>query len=121
MQEICRDINLHGKNKKQNLKRAMLEYIENNYCDNAMSLEQLADEFNLNLTYVSHFFKEQIGENFSDYITGRRIEKAKELLRSTDLTVSEIAIKVGYANSAGLIKNFKKIENSTPGKYRETN
>ena len=47
MQEICRDINLHGKNKKQNLKRAMLEYIENNYCDNAMSLEQLADE-----TYV---------------------------------------------------------------------
>ena len=121
VQEICRDINLHGKNKKQNLKRAMLEYIENNYCDNAMSLEQLADEFNLNLTYVSHFFKEQIGENFSDYITGRRIEKAKELLRSTDLTVSEIAIKVGYANSAGLIKNFKKIENSTPGKYRETN
>lgn len=119
VQEICRDINLHGNNKKQNLKRAMLEYIENNYCDNTMSLERIADEFNLNFTYISHFFKEQIGENFIDYITRLRIEKAKELLKSTESTIAEIAVKVGYANSAVLIKNFKKVENTTPGKFRE--
>lgn len=117
--KICGDINLHGNNKKQNLKRAMLEYIENNYCDNAMSLEKLASEFNLNFTYISHFFKEQIGENFSDYIMRMRIEKAKQLLANTDYNISEIAAKVGYATSAVLIKNFKKVENTTPGKYRE--
>lgn len=120
VQEICRDINLHGNNKKQNLRRAMLEYIENNYCDNTMSLERIADEFNLNFTYISHFFKEQIGENFIDYITRLRIEKAKELLTGTEYTIAEVAVRVGYANSAVLIKNFKKVENTTPGKFRET-
>ena len=99
----------------------LLNYTEQNFTDNNMSLDMIATQFNVHPTYISHFFKEYIGENFSDYIAKKRIEKAKELLRSTDLTVSEIAIKVGYANSAGLIKNFKKIENSTPGKYRETN
>lgn len=120
VEEICRDINMHGNNKKQNLRRAMLEYIENNYCDNTMSLERIADEFNLNFTYISHFFKEQIGENFIDYITRLRIEKAKELLTDTEYTIAEVAVKVGYANSAVLIKNFKKVENTTPGKFRES-
>lgn len=117
--EVCKNINMHGGNKKQNLKRAMLEYVDNHYNDNAMSLERIADEFNLNLTYISHFFKEQIGENFSDYLTRLKVEKAKGFLQNTDLTIGEIAIKVGYANSTVLIKNFKKIEGITPGKYRE--
>lgn len=117
--DVCKNINMHGGNKKQNLKRAMLEFVENNYHDNSMSLERIADEFNLNLTYISHFFKEQIGENFSDYLTKLKIEKAKEFLRDTELTIGEIAIKVGYANSTVLIKNFKKIVGVTPGNFRE--
>lgn len=118
--DICQNINRHGGNKKTNLRRAMLEYIESHYFDNEMSLERIADEFNLNFTYVSHFFKEQLGENFSEYLTKIRIEKAKEFLKNTDLTIGEIAIKVGYANSTVLIKNFKKIQGITPGKFRET-
>ena len=117
--DVCKNINMHGGNKKQNLKRAMLEFVENNYHDNSMSLEKIADEFNLNLTYISHFFKEQIGENFSDYLTKLKIEKAKGFLQNTDLTIGEIAIKVGYANSTVLIKNFKKIVGVTPGNFRD--
>lgn len=117
--DVCKNINMHGGNKKQNLKRAMLEFVENNYHDNSMSLEMIADEFNLNLTYISHFFKEQIGENFSDYLTKLKIEKAKAFLQNTDLTIGEIAIKVGYANSTVLIKNFKKIVGVTPGNFRD--
>ncbi len=117
--DVCKNINMHGGNKKQNLKRAMLEFVENNYHDNSMSLEKIADEFKLNLTYISHFFKEQIGENFSDYLTRLKIEKAKGFLQNTDLTIGEIAIKVGYANSTVLIKNFKKIVGVTPGNFRD--
>lgn len=116
--DVCKNINMYGGNKKQNLKRAMLEFVENNYHDNSMSLEKVADEFNLNLTYISHFFKEQIGENFSDYLTRLKVEKAKGFLQNTDLTIGEIAIKVGYANSTVLIKNFKKIVGVTPGNFR---
>ena len=117
--EICRDINEHDNNRNQKLMRALMDYVENNYSDNSMSLEKVADEFNLNFTYVSHFFKAQMGENFSDYITLLRINKAKELLANTNMSVSEIAIKVGYTNSTVFGRNFKKVENITPGKYRE--
>ena len=77
----------------------------------------IATQFNVHPTYISHFFKEYIGENFSDYIAKKRIEKAKELL-AKDYTLNDVAAMVGYANSAVLIKKFKKVVGVTPGEYR---
>ena len=119
IQSICDDIKASTMEKKNNLTRAILVYIGDNYQNNAMSLEMLADEFKLNYTYVSHFFKEQIGETFGNYITRLRIDKAKKLLLETNKSIGEIAENVGYTNSTVFIRNFKKLEGMPPGQYRE--
>ncbi|MEH7495234.1 helix-turn-helix domain-containing protein, partial [Neobacillus niacini] len=75
--------------------------------------------FAMNPSYLSTFFKKQGGITLSDFITQVRIEESKKLLPNRKLTISEIATKVGYANSVGLIRVFKKIEGVTPGQYRE--
>lgn len=116
--EICESVNTYSGNKKKNLRNALLEYLDLHYCDSSLSLEKIAREFNLNFNYVSHFFKDEIGENFVDLLAKRRIEKAKELLL-TNATLAEISMKVGYTNTASLIRNFKKITGITPGKFRE--
>ncbi|MEG2669887.1 MAG: helix-turn-helix domain-containing protein, partial [Oscillospiraceae bacterium] len=119
LESICLYIKDNRSGKKEVLKVAMLEYIEKN-CENSnLSMETVADAFSVSYTYVSHFFKDYIGENFSNYLMNIRIEKAKKYLKETSLPISEIAQKLGYSNSAGLIRNFKKIAGVTPGKYRE--
>lgn len=120
IQSICYDIKASATEKKSNLIRAILAYIGNNYQNNAMSLETIADEFKLNYTYVSHFFKEQMGETFGNYIAKLRIEKAKKILLETNKSVGDIAEMVGYTNSTAFIRNFKKVEGMPPGQYRES-
>lgn len=117
--EVCRYIKSNRTGKKEMLGQAILDYVKNNCENNAMSLEMVANAFSLNYTYVSHFFKDYIGENFSNYVTSVKVEKAVEYLKQTDLSVSEIATKLGYANSAVLIRNFKKVTGVTPGQFRK--
>ena len=85
-----------------------------------MSLAMVADEFSMNYTYMSHFFKDYIGSNFIDYISDLRVKKAAELLRTTNLAIGDIATEVGYANATVLIKIFKKVTDTTPGAYRKS-
>ncbi|WP_046173601.1 AraC family transcriptional regulator [Domibacillus indicus] len=94
-------------------------FIEENFTDNMLSLGLIAEHFAMNSSYLSSFFKKQGGITLSDFITQIRIEEAKKLLPNRKLTISEIATKVGYANSVGLIRVFKKVEGVTPGQYRE--
>ncbi len=116
---LCSHINKNKKSHNVELRDQILDFIEKNYGDYNFSLSAIANTFNLNNTYLSYFFKEQVGENFVSYLNKMRIEKAKELLRESELSLDNISLKVGYANSRVLIRIFKKFEGITPGKYRE--
>jgi len=105
--------------KKEKFKSSVTEFVKNNYSNPSMSLAMVADEFSMNYTYMSHFFKDIIGMNFIDYISDLRIKKASELLRNTNMSISDIAVQVGYANATVLIKIFKKVMQTTPGAYRK--
>lgn len=118
-EKICTQITENHSAKKEKLKIAIIDYVKDNYNDPNMSLGMVADEFEMNYTYMSHFFKDFIGSNFIDYISELRVKKAAELLRDTDMPVNEIATSVGYANATVLIKIFKKITKTTPGMYRK--
>ena len=69
--------------------------------------------------YFSKMFKESTGENFIEYLTNVRIEKAKELLNNTDYSMKEIGIMVGYADPNYFSRTFKKNVGVTPTEYRE--
>ncbi|MBO5487699.1 MAG: helix-turn-helix domain-containing protein, partial [Eubacterium sp.] len=83
-----------------------------------VSLSVLASHFHLNAQYISQLFKNEIGVGFLTYLTNIRVEKAKKLLVSTSLSVTEIAGQVGYGDYRVFTKAFKKSEGITPSQYR---
>ena len=96
---------------------SILSFIEENYCSENFSLQLLADHFGVSLSYLSLFFKERYGENLLNYYTGLRMEKAKELLDTTDLPLKDIVAAVGYSNVSSFIRRFKQLYGVTPRRY----
>jgi len=83
-----------------------------------ISLSVLADEFHLSAQYISQLFKSEIGVNFLAYLTNIRMEKAKQLLLSTSLSIAEVSEQSGYGDYRVFTKAFKKSEGITPSQYR---
>ena len=83
-----------------------------------ISLSVLGEVFHLNPQYISQLFKNEIGVGFLAYLTNIRIEKAKKLLLSTSLSVTEIAEHTGYGDYRVFTKVFKKTEGITPSQFR---
>lgn len=99
--------------------RKAIAYIDQ-HLKEELTLKDIAAHVHLNPSYFSVLFKEQANLNFSEYITRRRIQRAKELVISTNLPINEIAEEVGYKTSKYFIKIFKEIEGITPSIYRKT-
>lgn len=93
--------------------RYMQEHLEEE-----VSLNILSKEFHLSAQYISQLFKSEIGVNFLAYLTNIRMEKAKKLLISTDLSIKEISLQAGYGDYRVFTKVFKKCEGNTPSQYR---
>ena len=83
-----------------------------------ISLSVLAEQFHLNPQYISQLFKSEIGVNFLTYLTNIRMEKAKNLLLTTPLSVAEVSEQAGYGDYRVFTKVFKKNEGVTPSQYR---
>ena len=98
--------------------RQILEIVEQEYMHD-ISLEQIADRVQLSPSYLSFYFKKETGRNFIKYLTVYRLEKAKELLRNTDIKVIAISEMVGYLNSSYFCLLFKNYTGMTPARYRE--
>jgi len=96
-----------------------VEYIETNYANEKMSLQDLCRYVLMSTSYFSLVFKQHTGETFIEYLTGVRIGKAKELLHNTTLKFYEIAEQVGYKDPNYFSILFKKHTGMTPKDYRE--
>ncbi|MCM3781583.1 response regulator [Neobacillus mesonae] len=95
-----------------------IEIIDKYYAED-ISLHRVANQINVNPSYLSRMFKQEKGENFISYLTKVRIESAKAYLMNRELRVYEIADKVGYQNYTYFNKIFKKMVGLTPEEYRE--
>jgi two-component system, response regulator YesN len=100
--------------------REAINYIDKHLKDE-INQKDVAAHVHLNPSYFSVLFKEQVKLTFSEYVTRRRIQRAKELMLSTNLPISEIAEEAGYKTSKYFIKLFKELEGMTPSAYRKTN
>lgn len=118
-QEICRYIMKNRSGHSDRLFNNILEYIGKNFGDGMISLNSIAEEFDITPQYLSLFFKKHKGKNINDYITELRIEKAKTLLKDNTYSITQVAQMIGYANDAGLIRVFRKYEGITPGRFRD--
>lgn len=94
-----------------------IKYIEENY-KKQFTLDQLCESININKSYLCTIFKEHTGKTFSHYLSHYRIDKAKELLKDTKLSITEVAFTVGYNSVNYFNNNFKRLNNITPLQYR---
>jgi two-component system response regulator YesN len=95
----------------------VIAYIEKNY-DKTISLEIVAEEVGMNPSYLSTFFKKEVGIHFAEYIMTLRLKKALLLLGDGRLTVKQIAQECGYDTVHSFIRNFKKYYQVTPSEFR---
>lgn len=98
--------------------RQALQYIEDHYAEK-LTLEELADIVELNAVYFSVLFKKETGINFSSYMVNVRMEKAKEILCSTNETIAAVAESVGYKDSRYFSQIFTKTVGIKPALYRK--
>lgn len=94
----------------------MCEYVKQNY-GRDLSLNDMAEHFNLSVNYISRAFKKYTGDNFKDYLNRYRVEVADELMRSGDITVNEVAQRVGCNSATSFIRIYKRYRGEAPGKW----
>jgi two-component system response regulator YesN len=94
------------------------EYIDRHYMDSGLSLGEVAAYINHSPSHFSTLFSQVTSQTFKEYTTNIRVKKAKELLRSTAQTSSEIAYQVGYIDPHYFSSVFKKKTGFSPKEYR---
>ena len=123
----CNELNNIVQNKEGNNKNtssnnnqiiAAIDYIKNNFKEN-ITLDKIASICNLSPCYFSKLFKKEMGINFNTYLNNKKIEYAKEVLKTTDTPILNIALDLGFEDCGYFIKVFKKSEGLTPKRYRE--
>ncbi|MGO4546934.1 helix-turn-helix domain-containing protein [Paenibacillus sp. 2TAB23] len=98
--------------------RDIAVFLDEHYFED-LSLVDVATRFHIDPSYLSKLFKSVTGENFIEYISRKRIEKACELLSGSDRKIVEIAELTGYENQRYFSQVFKKMKGQTPSEYRE--
>ncbi|MBE7035761.1 MAG: response regulator [Ruminococcaceae bacterium] len=104
--------------KSAEMTKRIIAYVNENYGDNNLNVQHIADSFNLSREYLSMLFKSENGSSLSEWIISYRIMKAAELLLETDMNVSAVANKVGYSDIRYFMRVFKKRMGRTPTQYR---
>lgn len=100
--------------------RRVEKMIQDHYGDQAFSLQSVANELDLSLSYLSRLFKKELELNFTDYLTEVRIREAQKLLLTTDMKNNQIADKVGFYDVGYFSQVFRKKCGMTPSEYRQT-
>lgn len=118
VKEACRNVLNKREEKTGSIIETAKNYIKNNYHKD-ISLDDVSREVNISPYYFSKLFKETTGENFIEYLTNLRMDKAKELLQTTECSMKEICVKTGYSDPNYFSRSFKKNVGVTPTEYKE--
>lgn len=96
---------------------ALLRFIQDNFTD--VTLEAVAEKFHYTPEYTSKLIRTATGMTFTAILQRIRIERAEALLADTNMSVSSIALQVGYMNTEHFIRTFKKVNHMTPTAFRK--
>lgn len=116
--EVCHNMTTKKEEQSISLINQSKTFIQEHF-DREISLDEISRMVNISPYYFSKLFKEETGENFIDYLTGIRIEHAKQLLRDPAISVKEVCIASGYSDPNYFSRIFKKKESITPTEFRE--
>lgn len=122
MIELCRRICAAIENSRESknflLRDRILQYVAEHYTDSNLSLNSIAELFEVTPSYLTRYFKDQTGYPMMQYLDMVRMGKVKEELRSSNLKIKDIITRNGYVDETNFIRKFKKNEGVTPLQYR---
>lgn len=113
----CQNILGKREEKSKSIIEMAEEYIKNNFHKD-ISLDEISRTVNISPYYFSKIFKEGTGKNFIEYLTNIRMERAKELLSTTESSMKEICSMCGYSDPNYFSRSFKKNVGVTPTEYK---
>lgn len=120
MKAACRNVKGSRKESSLSVIDKAKSYISNQF-QKDISLDEVSKEVNVSPYYFSKLFKEETGQNFIEYLTEIRIQKAKELLsQGNETSMKEICLACGYQDPNYFSRIFKKTVGHTPTEYRES-
>ncbi|MFK7696082.1 helix-turn-helix domain-containing protein [Paenibacillus sp. HJGM_3] len=96
----------------------VVQFVQDRMQDD-VSLQLVADHFQLSLSYLSRIFKEESGRTFSEFVLELKMTKAKEWLEHTDMPIKEIAEQLGYSSVQNFNRTFKQWHSVPPGEFRK--
>lgn len=109
------------KNQSANNALLLVNYIHQNIYEPKMLLAKtLAKHFNVSPTYISEYFKNQIGQSLQDYIIAYKLKLIETRLQYTDMHISEIVDELGFGDSSHLNKLFKKYKGVSPSEFKKS-
>ncbi|MDY3249019.1 MAG: helix-turn-helix domain-containing protein, partial [Candidatus Choladocola sp.] len=117
MVSICHTIGDRKEEQSDSVVKKAKAYIQEHFSED-VSLDDVSREVNISPYYFSKIFKEESGENFIEYLTKVRMEKAKEMLANPDLSIKEVSAMSGYADPNYFSRLFKKQTDMTPREYK---
>ncbi|MDF2927182.1 MAG: AraC family transcriptional regulator [Paenibacillaceae bacterium] len=117
-QKITDFLNSHKKQQSDQLIDEILQFINENGLKYEFQISSLADKFSMSVQYLRSIFKMHTGQTLSEYVNALKIEKAKELLITTNDSLAVIVQKIGKVDVTNFTRAFKKETGSTPGAYR---
>lgn len=109
----------NAKRRSGDVIRDIICYIDEHYDNPDISLNYLADKYEISPSYLSKTFKDFTTTNFVDYVIRVRMDAARSLLTNPSLSVNQVAEQVGYANVTSFMRSFKKINGMTPSEFRQ--
>ena len=117
---LCEIISASKKSHNQKMLDEILEYLHANYKNANISLYNISSDFKISSSYLSQFFKEQTGQNFSNYLESIRLKEACKLLGDRRITIEKITELVGYNNAYSFRRAFKRRMGRLPNEYRDS-
>lgn len=116
--DICDCISTARDREYENVVSRVKAYINENYAKN-ISLDDVSRMVDISPYYFSKLFKQEVGENFIEYVTGVRMKHARHLLEDPKYSIKEVCVMSGYGDPNYFSRIFKKYEGMTPSEYRE--
>lgn len=113
-----RDGAMYSEIEKSRLIKSIIAYINEHYWED-IHLDSIAHQFWVSPSYLSRQFKSKVGVNITRFITERRVQMAQKLLITSDLNITEIALRLGFKNANYFNTVFNKSQGMSPREYRK--
>ena len=118
--QICQMIYTYNRKNRYKYVDQAKAYIAEHFTDSDLSLNDVGEHIGISGSYLSELWSEQNGEKFTSYLASYRVEKARQLLQSTQDPIKEIGLQCGFNSVQNFNRVFKKHTGMTPGQYRDS-